>query len=283
MSLWDVLIVIISLRIKIVFVVFFALTPIIPVENAHAEDKIEVYFFNDSVNGFQLSDAYETHNMGLRYQTDDYYVQLDLGIVSPDMWVYKNKFRVANRSFGEVVTLELGQPVIDNSSIAYYLSVKSVGEFGIDEMQDFAHRILSLQPVNEINDIVRMPDATWFGFGAQYNTQINAPVLGHTILGAGAYLGSDRGSVQVSISDTMSRRDVTYGYSIGLKAVTHDEIVTATPIEAELRHVIPYASVGVEFDLLGYDVFVREILSFPTIASDNNIFAVLNAGVAYKF
>jgi len=248
-----------------------------------AEGMLTAYFSNDSVNGFQLSDAYETHNMGLRYRADDYYSQLDLGIVSPDMWVYKNQYREANRSFGEVITFELGQPVAAGYTVAYYFNVKSVGEFGIDKLQDFAHRILSLQPVNEINNIVRMPNATWFGVGARYSNALKLPGLGETVFGSDAYLGSDRSSIQLSLSDTMSQLGVTYGYSVGLKAVAYDEIVTAPPIEAELRHLIPYVSVGLEFDFLDFDVFVREILSLPTIISDNNIFAVLNAGISYRF
>ena len=38
--------------------------------------------------------------MGIVYEFNDIIMQLDLGIVSPDMHVYKNQFRVANRSFG---------------------------------------------------------------------------------------------------------------------------------------------------------------------------------------
>ncbi|MDC3290794.1 hypothetical protein OAV03_01210 [bacterium] len=253
------------------------------VGTSFAGEKLTAYFYNDSVNGFQLSDAYETHNMGLRYLTDDYYAQLDLGIVSPDMWVYKNEYRVANRSFGEVITLELGQSVSIRSPIAYYFIVKSVGEFGIDKLQDFAHRILFLQPVKEINDIVRMPNATWFGVGSRYIKGMRLPLLGESVLGSDAYLGSDQSSFQFSISDTISKRGVTYGYSVGLKAVAYDEIVTAPPIAAELRHFIPHVSVGLKFEIFEFDVFVREILSLPTIASDNEIFAVLNAGISYKF
>lgn len=250
---------------------------------ANCGETLTAYFYNDSVNGFQLSDAYETHNMGLRYEKGNYYAQLDLGIVSPDMWVYKNQYREANRSFGEVVTIELGQSVARDSPTSYYCNVKSVGEFGIDKMQDFAHKLLFLQPVNEINDLVRMPDETWFGVGARFNREVTTPVLGETIFAADAYVGSDRTSIQVSLSDSMLRNAVTYGYSVGLEAVAYDEIVTAAPIEAELRHVIPFASFGVEFDLFGYGIFVREILSLPTIASDDDIFAVLNAGISLKF
>lgn len=250
---------------------------------AICEQTLTAYFFNDSVNGFQLSDAYETHNMGLRYLKDDYYAKLDLGIVSPDMWVYKNEYREANRSFGEVITLEWGQPVSLNSPVSYYVSLKSVGEFGIDKLQDFAHRILFLQPINEINNIVRMPNATWFGVGARYKKEVNLPLLGGSVLGSDAYLGLDQSSAQLSISDTMSRGGVTYGYWAGLKAVAYDKLVTAPPIEAELRHLVPFFSLGLEFEFFEFDIFVKEILSLPTIVSDSDIFAVLNAGISYKF
>lgn len=268
-----------SLLTKILMVSFLHFSLII----SASASELSLYFYNDSVNGFQMSDAYETHNMGLSYLTDDYYAQLDLGIVSPDMWVYKNEFREANRSFGEVITFEMGQPLYINSPVAYYFRVKSVGEFGIDKLQDFAHRILFLQPVNEINNIVRMPSETWFGVGARYEKEINLPLLGGTALGSDAYLGSGQSSWQLSISDKIPHRSVTFDYSVGLKAVAYDGIVTAPPVEAELRYLIPSVSVGVEVDFFEFDVFFREILSLPTIASDDNIFAVLNAGISYNF
>ena len=167
------------------------------VQTAVADEIFTAYFYNDSVNGFQLSDAYETHNMGLRYLKDDYYALLDLGIVSPDMWIYKNEYREANRSFGEVITLEVGQPVYISSPFSYYFNVKSVGKFGVDKLQDFVHRVLFLQPVNKINNIVRMPNETWFGVGARYNRVINLPLLGGSVFGTDAYLGSDRSSLQL--------------------------------------------------------------------------------------
>ena len=71
--------------------------------------NLSLYFLNDSVNGIKISDAYETHNMGFVVQNDDLFLQLDLGIVSPDMHIYKNEYRVANRSFGEIITLSLGK------------------------------------------------------------------------------------------------------------------------------------------------------------------------------
>ncbi len=55
-----------------------------------ADRNISAYFSNDSVNGVKISDAYETHNMGLVFNYEDKFLSLDLGIVSPDMHVYKN-------------------------------------------------------------------------------------------------------------------------------------------------------------------------------------------------
>ena len=63
------------------------------------------HFHDDIVNAFQLSDAYETHNMGLRHEMEDYYVLIDSGIVSPGIYAYWNEYLEANRSFGELITL----------------------------------------------------------------------------------------------------------------------------------------------------------------------------------
>ena len=113
----------------------FAISTIAEAENL----EVTAYFKNDSVNGFQLSDAYETHNMGLKVSNGGYYALIDLGIVSPDMYKYRNRFREANRSFGEIITVEIGQTVYQENEPFFYGRVRASGEFGIDEMQDFAH------------------------------------------------------------------------------------------------------------------------------------------------
>ena len=35
-----------------------------------SETKVTAYFLNDSINGFKISDAYETHNMGILWEKD---------------------------------------------------------------------------------------------------------------------------------------------------------------------------------------------------------------------
>ena len=257
--------------------------PLVAMSQGAHGDSLSLYFSNDSVNGLQLSDAYETHNMGIVYEYSNYYAKLDLGVVSPDMYVYRNQFREANRSFGELVTLEVGQSDTDTDTLSYYGRVKLSGEFGIDEMQDFAHRVLSLQPVNEVNDLVRMPEYTWFGVGARYNTELHLPVFAASKLSYDGYLGTDTSRISADLSQTASWENFDINYGAGVHLVAYDEVVSAPPIGATERNVIPYARIGINFELLGYDIYVREVISLPTISSDDSLYAVLDAGISFKF
>jgi len=250
---------------------------------ALADSRFTAYFSNDSVNGFQLSDAYETHNMGIVYEKSGYYAKLDLGVVSPDMYVYRNQFREANRSFGELVTLEVGQSHSETDNLLLYGRVKLSGEFGIDEMQDFAHEVLSLQPVNEVNDLVRMPEDTWFGVGARYSTELHVPAFGASKLGSDAYLGTDTPRISADLSQTVSRVNSDINFAAGAHLGAYDEVGSAPPIGATERNVIPYARIGVNFEVLGYDIYVQEVISLPTISSDDSLYAVLDAGISFKF
>ncbi|MDC0583086.1 hypothetical protein OAO92_06360 [Paracoccaceae bacterium] len=250
--------------------------------SAAQSEGLTAYFHNDSVNGFQISDAYETHNMGLRYNTAGYYASLDLGIVSPDMHVYRNKFREANRSFGELITIELGQPQ-KRAGAAYYVRIKSSGQFGIDNMQDFAHRLLSLQPVKDVNHLVRMPNETWIGTGLRLNYNSNFWLIGDALVSYDAYLGSDSASVQAYAKKSTSGEYFDYIYGVGLSAIIFDEIVTAPPVKATARRMIPFVNFKIKFDAFGYDFFVSERVSLPTIQSDERMFAVLSAGVTFDF
>ena len=250
---------------------------------AVAEQKTTLYFSNDSVNGFQLSDAYETHNMGVVYEKSGYYAKLDLGVVSPDMYIYRNQFREANRSFGELVTLEVGQSNIDTDTLSLYGRVRLSGEFGIDEMQDFAHKVLSLQPVNEANDLVRMPEDTWFGAGVRYGIDVYVPLVGDSKISYDGYLGTDTTRITSDLSQTISKEIFDVNYGAGVHLVAYDEVVSAPPISATERNVIPYARIGVNFKVLGYDIYVQEVISMPTISSDDSLYAVLDAGISFKF
>jgi len=250
-----------------------------------ADKNISVYFSNDSVNGLKISDAYETHNMGLVYDYDDKFLSLDLGIVSPDMHVYKNEYRVANRSFGELITLSFGTRNILSDKIhhQYFGQVMSTGKFGIDKMQDFMHRLLNLQPVNNVNDIVRMRDKTWIGFGGEFQYFIDDSAASFSELGAKYYLGTDRSEIAPYIKKNLLRDKLMISGEVGFKSVFYDEIVTAFPIEAQHRNFVPYIEAGINFDYFGLKWYIRDRFSLPTIRGDDNLYGVLTAGVTYKF
>ena len=250
-----------------------------------ADENISAYFSNDSVNGIKISDAYETHNMGLVYDYDDKFLSLDLGIVSPDMHVYKNEYRVANRSFGELITLSFGIRNILNDKISYqyFGQVKSAGKFGIDKMQDFMHRLLNLQPVNKVNDIVRMPDKTWIGFGGEFQYSIDDRSAHFSELGAKYYLGTDRSEFTPYFKKNLLRDKFLLSGEIGLRSIFYDEIVTAFPISAQHRNFVPYIEVGLNFEYFGLQWYLRDRFSLPTIRGDDNLYGVLTAGLTYRF
>ena len=110
------------------------------------------------------------------------------------MHTYKNQW-VANRSFGEIVTLALGSKNERKNKYEnkYSVSIKWAGQFGIDEMQDFMHRILGLQPVNQVNELVRMPKKTWIGVGGdiRYVAPKNLSTF-FSQVGTNYYFGTDR-------------------------------------------------------------------------------------------
>lgn len=245
--------------------------------------EVEAYFSNDSVNGFQLSDAYETHNMGIRVTNEAFYAILDLGVVSPDMYVYRNRFREANRSFGELITLEIGQTVSQPNELFFYGRVSASGRFGIDDMQDFAHKVLSLQPVNEVNDLVRMPDNVWYGVGGVYKLTAPGYIPNNTEIAFDAYLGTDAAYTQAEVSSKVSGDFLNFSYGAGVRLVAYDEVVNADPINAEIRKVNPYAYLGLDFKAAGYKFYLKEVISYPTIKSDDALYAVLNAGVSFEF
>ena len=250
---------------------------------SRADTKVSLYFSNDSVNGIKISDAYETHNMGFLVENTDVFLQLDLGIVSPDMHLYKNEYRVANRSFGEIITLSLGKAVkIDQKfDLTYFVEVKSAGSFGIDEMQDFMHKFLTLQPVNAVNDLVRMPDKQWIGFGVFTEVALDNENLPFDSAGIYSYFGSDRVEISPFAKKSTEYKKINFFGELGLRTVFYDEIVEAPPIYADHRTLLPYFEIGSRFSYFGADWFIKDRFSLPTIKSDSSLFGVLSAGVSF--
>lgn len=251
--------------------------------SAIAKDKIQAYFSNDSINGVKYSDAYETHNMGLVYATGDYYVKLDLGIVSPDMYRYRNKYRDANRSFGELISLEIGEQNNLESDFHLYVKIKASGKYGIDNIQDAVHRLLFLQEVNNINNLVRMPDDAWIGVGVRKSIKSSISKLGKIEVELDGFFGSDTTFFDAKIKKEFQHSILMYNLSAGGRIVAFDQIVSSPPINGRERSFIPILSFGILYDAGPYNIFVRDTFSLPSLAEDNGLYGVLSAGVSYEF
>ena len=247
-------------------------------------DRVNVYFSNDSINGFQLSDAYETHNMGLSVTLDDIAYAIDLGIVSPDMHVYKNQYRVANRSYGEIISVQIGSSKPDKYGVAYAFNVKAIGKFGLDKAQAFAHEVFGLQEIRKINDIVRMPDQNYYGL--RFTKNFEEFGLTETVYAEPSgelYIGTDTSSMELKLGSKRQFNSFSLSGSMSVKYVAYDKIVSAPPINAEVRSVIPSITLGYAQQFNDFELQIREIISLPTIETDNRIYAKLFAGVEYKF
>ena len=68
---------------------------------------------------------------------------------------------------------------------------------------------------------------------------------------------------------------------VGTKIILSDEIVSAPPIEAEYRPLIPYFVIGMEFNYFGMDWFIKDQFSLPSVNSDDQLYAVLSAGLTF--
>lgn len=240
--------------------------------NMSYASEMSFYFSNDSVNGFKFSDAYETHDMGIKYVTTSHWYDLNLGIVSPDMYVYRNQYRDANRSYGEIISVTYG-----DKQTGGFCTFSKVGKFGLNKAQDFAHNVFQLQPVSEINDLVRMPDASHFGCGIK-DLQVLDTVL------FTAYLGTDKSFLESDITaHTYQSTKSNLITSFGLTVVDHDNIVSAPPISAEFRNVIPHININLDYLLNDRTTLsFSERISLPTIESDDRMFIQFFAGIRFS-
>lgn len=248
------------------------------------ENRVTAYFSNDSVNGLKVSDAYETHNMGLKIDSFDRFYLLDLGIVSPDMHIYKNEYRRANRSFGELISFSIGrnQQDLNGAAGSYFFKATASGRFGIDTMQDFMHEILTLQPVNHVNELVRMPNKIWLGVGGDIDRPISNKFFYFDAINAGAYLGNDRMEFSTEVKKTKELSNLSIDTVLGINLVPFDNIVSAPPVMAEHRKLVPHFSIRLNFKYFGLDWFIQDKFSMATISEDDDIYGMLSAGVSFK-
>ena len=243
-----------------------------------AEDtKITAYFFNDSVNGFQFSDAYETHNMGLRFEKENVFYQIDLGLVTPDMFEYENRYRTANRSFGELITLAYGKNALftnQDLSLDFVTKITSQGNFGISGLQSIIHQFANFQDDIDLLETVRMPSQTWVGVGTDLKLLKDGSSQKHHV-GLLSYVGTDRLSSQPYVHVEYNVGSWSQFGRLGVDFVFYDNIISATPIEATIREVRPVMSFGFNKKFGPLEISISENLSLPSIATDDRLYARL--------
>ena len=245
---------------------------------SYAKDKsITAYFFNDSVNGFQFSDAYETHNMGLRFDKENQFYQIDLGIVTPDMFEYENEYRTANRSFGELITLSFGKKGFftnDDIKLNVFAKMTSQGSFGISGLQSIVHQFANFKDDIDLLETVRMPSKTWFGIGKDLKF-IKEDVNQKHHFGILSYVGTDRLSSQPYMNVEQELGSWSQFGRVGVEFVVYDNIISAPPVEASVREVRPVLSFGLKKQLGPLEIQISENLSLPSIRSDRRLYARL--------
>lgn len=246
---------------------------------AQANQSLTTYFVNDSINGLQISDAYETHNMGLIYSNNEFEIQLDLGIVTPDMHIYKNEYRQANRAYGELITVTYRNKLETDVNDPLYTRFKVSGDFGFSKAQDLFHNLFALQPVGEINELVMMPNDAWFGLGYQQEKLLYSD----TSFSSDTYIGTDTAFLDVAIGLNAGSSTLPAVVTAGAKYVFYDNIVSAPPIYAKERAIIPYFGIGTTFSVNQFEVSILNQWSLPTIEDDQSPFGVLSVQSKFSF
>jgi len=261
--------------IKICIVIFINLYSF-----SFAEKNIKLYFSNDSINGIKPSDAYETHNMGLIYGFDNNFFQLDLGLVTPDMFVYENQYREANRSYGELIRLTYGSKKFNDKDIKIYLNYIAQGKFGIDKLQNLAHNIANFQIETDILEKVRMPDSQWVGAGIYYQKneslfkKINFAML------LKGYIGTDKSAFSIGTENILLESESSSASLISnLQYVPYDNIVSADPVNAIHRKLIPSLKLQYKYTYQNLTFTLYERISLPTIVSDNKPYLLFGASL----
>jgi hypothetical protein len=128
-----------------------------------------------------------------------------------------------------------------------------------------------------------MPDNVWYGIGGVYGLEFKDYVPVNADVTVEVYLGTDTAYAKIDASKTHEYNVFDFNYGAGVNLVGYDQVVSADPLNAEVRKIIPYAHLGLEFQGSGYKLYVAEIISLPTIKADNDIYAVLNAGITLEF
>jgi hypothetical protein len=264
------------------FLAAVAVCALLPSGLVAGERSLTAYFDNDSINPFRFVDAYETHSMGLEYRDGDHRFAIEAAIVSPDMIVYKNIYRVANRSYGELLRLRYARALeIADVDVELGGYVVAAGEFKLDRIQQLIHDVFWLQDTFGQVQPIRMPSDVWFGVTGEASGDLySGSSYQQNYL---VQFGSDRIALGAGVSRAIELWGWDGSASAGFDAVLRDEIISAPPISPEFRRIVPKAGLELSRRFGNATVTIGETISLPTIASDNRMRAVFDAALTWHF
>lgn len=244
-----------------------------------AAESWQAEIANDSPNGFKFSDAYETHTMSLRRHltngTDDF----SAAIVAPKRPEDIDEDWPANRAFGELLTFKSTRAWFAEGERRVHrgFAVTLIGEFGLDAMQEAFHDLLGYRSVRDQLVSHRMDDGLMLsGFiGFRQPWRNNLQMTGEM------EFGTRRNALSMTVSKPSNCENWNIGLRAGIELIANDEVVSAEPTGADIRHIVPHIGVGTCTTWRGYRIRISEEVSLPRIASDDDLYPMVRVSVAF--
>ena len=234
---------------------------------------------NDSPNGWTFSDAYETHATSLRKVGESGWLELSAALVAPKRPKRAADDWTANRAFGELLTAGFSNLHRKTGRGAWYIggALTLIGSLGLDSVQEEVHNLLGYVSMRNDLQNARMNDAVMVSALLDYRRRLNNDWLAD----GGFELGTRRNAASFKISKTADCARFAWNYHAKLELVANDEVVSAAPLNADIRHLVPTLGVGMCFTWRGFPIEISEEISLPRIRSDDDIFPMVRLRVGF--
>lgn len=234
---------------------------------------------NDSPNGFKFSDAYETHTMSLFTQRDQIIIGASALLVAPKRPKRAQDDWVANRAFGEMLTVEAHKRRPSDGTGDWFIGgrVALIGEFGIDKMQEDVHRLLGYSSMRNDLDNARMDDDATASLLITHQRRLENLLNVDSTL----ELGTWRNALSAKITKPTTCENFQWHYHAKLELVANDEIVSAAPVNADIRHIVPTLGVGFCTRWRNLEIQLSEEISLPRIRSDNDVYPMVRLKIGF--
>jgi len=234
---------------------------------------------NDSPNGFKFSDAYETHSMRLSRISKNMETSLTAALVAPKRPENIDEDRPANRSFGELLSFRQVRPwhKRGEGTLSFGSQVTFIGKFGLDSLQEEFHDLLGYRSVKDQLVSHRMEDAIMVSALFGYQRQVK----GGKLFSVEAEIGTQRNAVSAVLEKPAHCEDWDWSYHARIEAIANDEVVSAGPVNADIRHIVPTLGLGFCRSWQGYRISLTEEISLPRIRADNAVFPMVRLQVSF--